>query len=104
MKISIGLVFVFLSVVVGVWLMDIGTDRTKVVEITAPVPAYTDWECGYANKSGCSVVFEVEADAKYDVQRIRYGKDFMAIKIQEGGSSGWIIYGEAVQVHAKPNA
>jgi len=87
----------------GVWLLDIISDRTKVVEVIAPVSAYADWECGYANQSGCSVVFEVRSGAKYDVQRIRYGKDFMAIKVQQGGVTGWIFSGTAVRVDAEPN-
>lgn len=83
--------------------MDIVTDRAKIVEITAPVSAYSNWECGYSNQSGCSVVFEVGADTEYDVQRIRYGKDFMAIKIRQGDLTGWVFSGKAVQIHAEPN-
>jgi|1_EtaG_2_1085319.scaffolds.fasta_scaffold00003_330 hypothetical protein len=103
MRMSIGVVIVFFLIVLGVWLMDIATDRAKVVEVSAPVFAYSDWECGYSNQTGCSVVFEVGADTEYDIQRIRYGKDFMAIKIQQGGLSGWVYSGKAVQVHAEPN-
>ncbi|MFL1456366.1 hypothetical protein ACJO5Y_18145 [Marinobacter sp. GN3S48] len=103
MRVSLGVVILLSLVGLGVWLTDIITDRAKVVEVTAPVPAYNDWECGYSNQPGCSVVFEVGEDAEYDVQRIRYGKDFMAIKIQQGGLIGWVFSGKAVRVYAEPN-
>ncbi|WP_447894974.1 hypothetical protein [Vreelandella sp. GE22] len=103
MKIILSILFVVILTVLGVWLMDIATDQAKVVEISAPVSAYTDWECGYSNKPGCSVIFEIITDAEYDVQRIQYGKDFMAIKIQQGGVSGWVFYGKAVRIHAGSN-
>ncbi|WP_211227204.1 hypothetical protein [Saccharospirillum impatiens] len=92
MKLTIGVFFFFTLVVLGVWGMDIATDRAKVVEITTPVSAYPDWECGYSNQSGCSVVFKTRTDAKYGVHRIRYGKDFIAIKIQQHGLSGWVFF------------
>lgn len=103
MRMSIGVIILFSLGILGVWLMDIATDRAKVVEIAATVTAYNDWKCGYSNQSGCRVVFEVGADVEYDVQRIRYGKDFMAIKIQQNGLTGWVFSGKAVQVHAEPN-
>ncbi len=103
MKLSIGLLIVFSLVVMDVWLMDIASDRENIVEITAPVSAYSDWECGYSDQSGCSVVFEVEVNAKYDVRRIRYGKDFMAVKIQQDDLSGWVFSGNEVRIHAEPN-
>ncbi len=83
--------------------MDVASDRENGVEITAPVPAYTNWKCGYSDQSECSVVFEVEVDARYDVRRIRYGKGFMAIKIQQGALNGWVFSGTGVRVHAEPN-
>jgi len=103
MKLTIGVFLVLTLVVLGIWGMDIATDRAKVVEVTAPVSAYPNWECGYSNQSGCSVVFETRADAKYGVQRIRYGKDFMAIEIQQNGISGWVFSGKEVRVYAEPN-
>ncbi|RKR72100.1 hypothetical protein [Marinobacter nauticus] len=103
MKISLGVLIVLTLVVLGARLMDVATDRAKIVEFSAPVSAYTDWECGYPNQSGCSVVFELNANAEYDVQRIRYGKDFMAIKIQKGGVDGWVFSSPAVRVHAGPS-
>ncbi|MFT6635924.1 hypothetical protein [Alcanivorax sp.] len=103
MKLSIGLVIASALVVLGLWFIDIASDQENAVEITAPVSAYTEWECGYPDQLDCSVVFEAYVGEKYDVRRIRYGKDFMAIKIQQGDLSGWVFSGEGVRVHAKPN-
>jgi len=103
MKLSIGLVIAFALAAMGLWLIDIASDRESAVEITARVPAYTNWECGYPDQPDCSVEFEAYVGEKYDVRRIRYGKDFMAIKIRKGDSSGWVFSGEGVRVYAEPN-
>jgi len=103
MKLSMGLVVASALVVLGVWFIDIASDRENFVEITGTASACTDWECGYHDQPDCSVVFEAYVGEKYDVRRIRYGKDFMAIKIQQGDLSGWVFSGEGVRVNAKPN-
>lgn len=103
MKLIIGVAIVVFLVSFGVWKVDIANDRTKNVKITETVLAYNDWECGYQNMPNCSVIFEVMANTTHDVQRIRYGKDFMAIKIHLNGLLGWVFYGKGVKVNAGPN-
>lgn len=104
MKLSIGIIIAICLVVLGLWAADIASDRGNKVKITEAVLAYSHWECGYSNKPGCSVVFEVPAGTAHDVKRIRYGKDFMAIQIHQNGSSGWIFSGKGVQISAKTSA
>ncbi|MFO6423574.1 hypothetical protein [Motilimonas sp. KMU-193] len=103
MKLSIGVIFIGLLFVVGIWLLDIANDRGKEVKILESVEAFNDWECGYQNQSGCNVVFEVNPNSTFKVKRIRYGKDFMAVKISQDGSSGWVLSGKSVHVYAAPN-
>ena len=103
MKLSIGVVFIITLVILGVWQADIANDKEKKVKITKPVLAYDNWECGYQNQPNCKVVFEVVTESEYDVQRIRYGKDFMAIKIMQKGLRGWVFSDKEVQIVAGQN-
>lgn len=98
MKIGVRVVVVILLVVLSVWLADIFNDQAKTVKITDTLPAYNAWECGCQNHLGCSVVFEVDSGAVYDVKRIRYGKDFIAIKIDQSGASGWVFSGKGIRL------
>jgi len=104
MKLSIGIIIAICLVILGLWVADIAGDRGNKVKITVGVSAYSNWECGYSNKPGCRVVFDVPAGTVHNVQRIRYGKDFMAIQIHQGGLSGWIFSGKGVQISAKTSA
>lgn len=90
MKFSIIIASAILTSIFGFWIVDIARDRTKTVKITHVVSAYNDWECGYQNQDNCKVLFETQLGSVYKVQRIRYGKDFMAIEItQERGQVGF---------------
>lgn len=104
MKLSIGIIIAICLVILGLWVADIAGDRGNKVKITEAVSAYSNWECGYSNKPGCSVVFDVPAGTAHDVKRIRYGKDFMAIQINQDGLSGWVFSGKEVQTLAKPSS
>lgn len=104
MKLGIGIIIAICLVVLGLWAADIARDRGNKEKITEAVSAYSNWECGYPNKSGCSVVFDVPAGTDHDVKRIRYGKDFMAIQINQDGLSGWVFSGKGVQTLAKPSS
>jgi len=104
MKLSIGIIIAIFLVILGLWAADIASDRGNKVKITEAVSAYSNWECGYPNKSGCSVVFDVPAGTDHDVKRIRYGKDFMAIQINQDGLSGWVFSGKGEQTIAKPSS
>ncbi|WP_417437665.1 hypothetical protein [Idiomarina sp.] len=104
MKLSIGIIIAICLVILGLWAADIASDRGNKVKITEAVSAYSNWECGYSNKSACNVVFDVPAGTAHDVKRIRYGKDFMAIQINQDGLSGWVFSGTGVQTFAKPSS
>ncbi|MBY0417978.1 MAG: hypothetical protein K2W88_07965 [Pararheinheimera sp.] len=103
MKSSIGAVIAIFLIALSVWLADIANDQSKTVKVESVVSAYNAWECGGQQTIDCKVVFETEANQSYDVKRIRYGKDFMAIQIKRAGASGWIFSGNEVQVSAAPN-
>ncbi|WP_258405867.1 hypothetical protein [Shewanella sp. FJAT-51649] len=103
MKSSIGGAVIVFLVALGIWLSDIAEDRSMSVKVTESVAAYDDWECGNQYQLDCKVVFEAVINQSYSVQRIRYGKDFMAIKVTQAGISGWIYAGKGVQVSAEPN-
>ncbi|MBU2983992.1 hypothetical protein KO528_01395 [Saccharophagus degradans] len=103
MKLSIGIILIGLLLIVGIWLLDIANDRNKEVKIAEGVEAFNDWVCGYQNQSGCDVVFEVSPNSTFKVKRIRYGKDFTAVKISQDGSSGWVFSGKGVHVYVAPN-
>ena len=104
MKLSIGIIIAIFLVILGLWAADIAGDRGNKVKIAETVSAYSNWECGSPNKPGCSVVFDVPAGTAHDVKRIRYGKDFMAIQINQDGLSGWVFSGKGVQTIAKPSS
>ncbi|ASK68246.1 hypothetical protein CF168_04800 [Shewanella bicestrii] len=103
MKSSIGVAVTVFLIVLGIWLADLLNDQSNSVKVTESVAAYSDWECGYQHTLDCKVVFETEVNKSYPVQRIRYGKDFMAVKVSQVGISGWIYAGKGVQVNAEPN-
>ncbi|WP_372872861.1 hypothetical protein [Shewanella sp.] len=103
MKSSICVAATVFLIVLGIWLADLLDDQSKSVKMTESVAAYSDWECGYQHMLDCKVVFETKVNKSYPVQRIRYGKDFMAIKVSQAGISGWISAGKGVQVSAEPN-
>lgn len=103
MKTSIGVAVIVFFVALGIWLSDIAEDRSMSVKVTESVVAYDNWECGNHYQLDCKIVFETVVGQSYSVQRIRYGKDFMAIKVTQTGVSGWIYAGKGVHVIAEPN-
>lgn len=103
MKLSIGILIVTIVVSVGIWQADIANDRSKAIKISERVTAYNDWECGYQSQVGCTNVFEVAPVQTLQVERIRYGKDFVAVKISQGEKTGWVISGKGIEVYVQPN-
>jgi hypothetical protein len=96
MKKTIGLVItiiiaIIIAVPLGIWLMDIHSDRQQVVTTLQKVDFYSDWKCGLKcgekNKIG-----EIPSGMRPKVLRIRYGKDYMAIKVKYNRERGWLIY------------
>jgi hypothetical protein len=103
MKLGIGIFIVAILVVAGIWQVDIANDQRKAIKISENVAAYNEWECGYQSHVGCTEVFEVAPVKILQVERIRYGKDFMAVKISQGEKTGWVIYGKGIEVYVQPN-
>ncbi|MBN1254319.1 MAG: hypothetical protein JXA50_03515 [Deltaproteobacteria bacterium] len=96
MKKTIGIVIIIIisiviAISVGIWLMDIHSDSQQVVTTLQKVAFYSDWKCGLKcgekNKIG-----EIPSGARLKVLRIRYGKDYMAIKVIYNREKGWLIY------------
>jgi len=76
---------------------DILQDRQHIVVTEEPVPAYADWQ-PYPTKE-MKPLFMLPAKTDTKVRRIRYGKDYMAIKVQsEKGQMGWIFYGKTIKI------
>ncbi len=95
----IGLV-IFLIVALAAWFAwDVQSDRNKSIKIIKAVPLYGNWEPLNGQQSNTNVM----PGENLKVVRIRYGKDYMAIKIErEDGSNGWIIYqNEAIELSGK---
>ena len=100
MKVISSIVIVCLFVVFGFWQLDIASDKRKQVKVITTATAYNGWQCGYEETPNCSVLFKLTKDSLHSVQRIRYGKDFMAIKVFYNGSYGWVISGKEVEIIA----
>lgn len=71
-----------------IWL-DIQNDKENILIVTKTSQAFDDWECGYK----CTEMkFQVFENERYNVERIRYGKDFMAIQVKSKNDIfGWVI-------------
>ncbi len=69
---------------------DIIQDRQHIVLTDESVSAYTDWE-PYPTKQ-MKPIFMLHPKISTKVKRIRYGKDYMAIKVEgQNGQVGWIF-------------
>ena len=90
--IPISVVSILLTIIGGLFGYDIYKDRQNVVVTEELVPAYADWE-PYPTKLQ-KPVFTVPPQAIMNVKRIRYGKDYMAVRVEtQEGESGWIFSG-----------
>lgn len=86
------------------WLAwDIHLDRSKEVRILKTTALYESWESLGGQESASTV----EPGENLKIERIRYGKDYMAIKVaKDNGLSGWLIYSSdsvEVQGNGKTN-
>ena len=76
---------------------DIVQDRQHIVFTEESVPAYTDWKPYPTKETKPLFILPPKSNAK--VKRIRHGKDYMAIKVEnEKGQVGWIFYGPALKI------
>lgn len=98
MKQIIVIVIVAFFITLGFWKADISKDQTNIVRVAGKVEAYNDWECGYSKRPDCEVVFELNENTEHRVRRIRFGKDFMAIKVKKQNKNGWIMLGKGIEI------
>ena len=71
---------------------DIYEDRQNKLVLNGTVPVYADWH-PYPTKEQ-KPIFILSAQATVKVKRIRYGKDYMAVRVEtQAGKSGWIFTG-----------
>ena len=90
--ILISVVAILLIMIGGLVGYDIYKDRQNIVVTEESVPAYADWE-PYPTKLQ-KPVFTLPPQAILNVKRIRYGKDYMAVRVEtQEGQSGWIFSG-----------
>ena len=81
----------------GLIASDIAADRAMKVSLAKSVPMHADWESVW-DDSG-RVISTVGPVENLPVLRVRYGKDFMAIRVRRvDGVDGWIRYDQDVQV------
>lgn len=83
------------------WLADILRDRENYLQVTSKVIVYSTWDCWRSEYGLCESVYELEPGKRYDVYRIRFGKDFMAIKVKPNGVTGWVVLDESIKLVAK---
>ncbi|MCG8092810.1 MAG: hypothetical protein JAZ17_04130 [Candidatus Thiodiazotropha endolucinida] len=85
---AIGIAIVaFIAMVL--WLMDVLNDRNAKVDVLVEINAFENWNYHSPGKS----VFNIAPDEEVAVLRVRYGKDFMAAKVENSkGKEGWIFF------------
>lgn len=103
MKLVIGVLLVVVFILVVFWWADVSSDQGYLVEITERTAVYGRWDCGYKLQVGCEKLFYIAPVKIFKVERIRYGKDFMAVKIKQGEKVGWIMFGGGVEVYERPS-
>jgi hypothetical protein len=71
---------------------DIHQDRQNNIVLDEEVPAYADW-APYPAKTQ-KPLFMLPKQTSIKVERIRYGKDYMAVYVEaQSGKRGWIFTG-----------
>jgi len=91
--IAVAAVAVTASALVG---LDVVQDRQTTVSITGPAPLYPDWDTGPRYQSAIGVI---GPSTSTKVLRVRYGKDFEAIKVRtDAGQTGWVFSGANVHL------
>jgi len=98
MKITIVTTFIVLLISFGVWRIDVAQDQRNRIVVSDKVAAFDKWECGSPLYIGCVKVFTLSPNTEHNVQRIRYGKDYMAIKVNKNNISGWVTLGKNVKI------
>jgi hypothetical protein len=100
MKVISSIIIICLFITFGFFQLDVASDKRNQVKVITTATAYNDWQCGYEKTPNCRVLFTLAKDSLHSVQRIRYGKDFMAIKVFFNGFYDWVISGKEVELIA----
>ncbi len=92
-------VAVFAAVIAGVIGYDIYSDRSYSVEILAPTPLLAEAHPQNYGETQNRVLATLAPGSRIIVLRIRYGKDFMAIRVRtDSDLDGWIIFGPTIEI------
>lgn len=84
-------------VVAAPWFADIAEDREHVVSVVGMEPVYGLPPHEYPQTN--PVVGEVRPGQSLKVLRVRYGKDFEALRVElPNGQIGWVLSGGGVRV------
>jgi len=87
--VTIGLTTILIFLLIG---LDIQNDKENILIVKKTSQAFDDWECGYSGYRCTKTKFKVFKNERYNVERIRYGKDFMAIQVKSKNDIfGWVI-------------
>ncbi len=98
MKYALLAIGVVSSTIVGAVAYDVYDDRRHSIEVLDGTPLLAEaYPLGYGEKQNRAIAMLDRSRPR--VLRIRYGKDYMAIRVRtESGLEGWVIYGPSVEV------
>lgn len=87
MKVILVSIIIILILIYTIIWFDTQQDKKNILIVKETSDVFSDWECG----SNCNeTIFKVFEGEEYNVQRIRCGKDFMALKIEsKNGLFSW---------------
>ena len=104
MKIRLKTIIFALCVLVAITLAffghDIYRDRRHSVEILSTTPLLEDpYPLNYGDSEN-TVLSRLKKGDEVRVLRIKYGKDFMALKVEEkkSGAVGYVIYDDSIKL------
>jgi len=104
MKITLKAIIFALCVLVGIALAffghDIYRDRQHSMEILSTTPLLEEPYPLHYGHSENNVLNHLKKGDEVRVLRIKYGKDFMALKIEEkkSGAVGYVIYDDSIKL------
>ena len=88
-------ILIVLFAITGIVGFDVYHDRQNRIIVKGPVPVYSDWKSHPRDRKP---EFILNSDTGVKIKRIRYGKSYMAVRIEsQNGQSGWIFFGETSQ-------
>ncbi|WP_125784680.1 hypothetical protein [Pseudoalteromonas rubra] len=90
-KLTLRALICFTIFAIGFWYIDVKSDQLHTLTVTTDTLAYSDWRCGYRCDVEGKVAYKLAANTTWHVQRIRFGKDYMAIKVVHNNLAGWVI-------------